>query len=133
MQKLKTNGQSMFDQQMASHRLPRRPGTGRTWSFQPGAARTRRGAAMKKYLSQLRPIERRLVIGVVVVMFLVLNWLLVWPHFSDWDNLGRRLDTADRQAGCFIKRPSTQRPKLQAEVGTYESAGGCCRAGRPGH
>ena len=77
---------------------------------------------MKKYLSQLRPMERRLVIGVAVVIFLVLNWLLVWPHFSDWDNLSRRLYTATAKLGVY-QTAVTQIPKLQAEVATYESAG----------
>jgi hypothetical protein len=27
--------------------------------------------------------ERRIVFGIVTVVFLVLNWLLVWPHFGD--------------------------------------------------
>ena len=49
---------------------------------------------MKKYFSQLRPLERRLAVGVLVVLFIVLNWVFVWPHFSDWGNLSRRLDGA---------------------------------------
>ena len=77
---------------------------------------------MKKYLSQLRPMERRLVIGVAVVIFLVLNWLLVWPHFSDWDDLTRRLNSATAKLGVY-QTAVTQIPKLQAEVDTYESAG----------
>jgi hypothetical protein len=32
----------------------------------------------------LRPAERRLVVGVGVVLFIVLNVYLVWPHFKDW-------------------------------------------------
>jgi hypothetical protein len=77
---------------------------------------------MKKYLSQLRPMERRLVIGVAVVIFLVLNWLLVWPHFSDWDDLSRRLNSATAKLSLY-QTAVTQIPKLQAEVDTYESAG----------
>ena len=49
---------------------------------------------MKKYFAQLRPLERRLAIGVVVVVFLVLNYVFIWPHFSDWGNLRQRLDSA---------------------------------------
>jgi type II secretory pathway component PulM len=51
---------------------------------------------MKKYLSQLRPLERRLVVGVAVVLIVVLNAVYVWPHFSDWDNLKGRMATARR-------------------------------------
>ena len=49
---------------------------------------------MKKYFSQLRPMERRLVVGVAVVVFLVLNAVFVWPHRSDWSDLSARLDKA---------------------------------------
>ena len=35
----------------------------------------------------LRPMERRLVIAVAVVVFFVLNALFVWPHFKDWNKV----------------------------------------------
>ena len=54
---------------------------------------------MKKYFDQLRPMERRLVIGVAVVGFLVINGWQVWPHFSDWSDYSRRLDDREQQAG----------------------------------
>lgn len=49
---------------------------------------------MKKYFEQLRPLERRMAIGVMVVLFLVLNWVFIWPHFYDWGNLRRGGDAA---------------------------------------
>jgi Tfp pilus assembly protein PilO len=49
---------------------------------------------VKKYFAQLRPLERRMAVGVLVVLFLVLNWVFIWPHFSDWGNLRRRGDNA---------------------------------------
>ena len=49
---------------------------------------------MKKYFAQLRPLERRMAIGVLVVLFLVLNWVFIWPHFYDWGNLRRSGDAA---------------------------------------
>ena len=36
---------------------------------------------MNKYFSHLRPMERRLAVGVIVVVIVVLNWWFVWPHF----------------------------------------------------
>ena len=36
---------------------------------------------MKKYFSQLRPLERRLAVAVLVVVIVVLNAWLIWPHF----------------------------------------------------
>lgn len=41
---------------------------------------------MISYLDKLnlRPQERRLVVGVGIAIFVVLNIWLVWPHFGDW-------------------------------------------------
>jgi Tfp pilus assembly protein PilO len=47
---------------------------------------------MKKYFAQLRPLERRLAVGVLVVLLLVLNWIFIWPHFSDWGKLRQHGD-----------------------------------------
>jgi hypothetical protein len=45
----------------------------------------------------LRPNERRLVIAVVIVVFIILNWIFVWPHFGDWGKLQKRQREADDQ------------------------------------
>lgn len=41
---------------------------------------------MSSYLDKLnlRPQERRLVVGIFVMVFVVLNIWLVWPRFGDW-------------------------------------------------
>ena len=76
---------------------------------------------MKKYLAQLRPMERRLVVGVAVMFLLVLNWVFIWPHFDDWGKLQLRLTKAksdlarDQQAVAQI-------PALQAQVKAIEGA-----------
>ena len=71
---------------------------------------------MKKYFSQLRPLERRLAVGVLVILFLVLNGVFIWPHFSDWGRL-------QQPAGCRAEEiktlPDRERP------GT-----GLCREGK---
>jgi len=77
---------------------------------------------MKKYFDQLRPMERRLVIGVAVAVFLVINWWQVWPHFSDWSDYSRRFDTAKAKLAVY-QTTVTQIPKLQAQVNTLETAG----------
>ena len=56
---------------------------------------------MKKYFAQLRPLERRLAVGVLVVLILVLNCVFIWPHFSDWGNLRHRLDDARRKLKLY--------------------------------
>jgi Tfp pilus assembly protein PilO len=77
---------------------------------------------MKKYLAQLRPMERRLVVGVLVVLVVVLNAVFIWPHFSDWGNLRHRLDDAHRKLKLY-QTTVAQIPALQADVGKFESEG----------
>jgi hypothetical protein len=77
---------------------------------------------MKKYFSQLRPLERRLVVGVAVVVVIVLNAVFVWPRFSDWGNLRRRNDDAQRKLKLY-QTAAAQIPALQAQVKTFESEG----------
>src|SRR5271154_4673566 len=77
---------------------------------------------MKKYFAQLRPLERRLAIGVLVVVFLVLNYVFVWPHFSDWGNLSHRLDAA-RQKLKLYQTAIAQTPAYEAQVESLQSQG----------
>ena len=77
---------------------------------------------MKKYFAQLRPLERRLAIGVLVVLFLVLNYVFIWPHFSDWGNLQRRGADAERKLKLY-QTAIAQRPTYEAQTKTLESAG----------
>jgi Tfp pilus assembly protein PilO len=77
---------------------------------------------VKKYFAQLRPLERRLAVGVLVILFLVLNAVFVWPHYTDWDNLKGRLATAHKnlardQAGLL------EQPKYEALVKNLEGQG----------
>jgi len=46
------------------------------------------------FLDQLNltPQERRIVVGIAVVVFVVLNLLLVWPHFGDLARVRHDLD-----------------------------------------
>jgi type II secretory pathway component PulM len=77
---------------------------------------------MKKYFAQLRPMERRLVVGVAVILIIVLNWWFIWPHFSDWSDLRRRNDTAQQKFKLY-QTAVAQIPSLQADVKKFESAG----------
>ena len=77
---------------------------------------------MKKYFTQLRPFERRMAIGVVVVVFLVLNYWLVWPHFSDWGNLHRRRDAARNQLKLY-QTTIAQTDACQKQVNSLQSQG----------
>ena len=77
---------------------------------------------MKKYFAQLRPLERRLVVGVAVVLVVVLNAMFIWPHFADWGNLRARLDKARSELDRNQKTVA-QMPALQAQVKQFASEG----------
>jgi len=49
---------------------------------------------VNNYLSRLNPSERRFVVGVALLFFIVVNVFWVWPHFSDWKTLKDSLDGA---------------------------------------
>jgi len=61
---------------------------------------------MSSYLDKLnlRPGERRLVVGILVVIFIVLNVLLVWPHFGDWAKVRNDLAKAQNDLFLFNKK-----------------------------
>jgi Tfp pilus assembly protein PilO len=78
---------------------------------------------MKKYFAQLRPLERRLAVAILVVLFLVLNYVFVWPHFSDWSRLRNRLDDARRRQSIY-RTTIAQAVNYEALVKKMEGEGG---------
>jgi Tfp pilus assembly protein PilO len=77
---------------------------------------------VKKFFAQLRPLERRLAVGVLVVFILVLNWVFIWPHFSDWSSLRSRLDDAQRKLSLY-QTTISQTSNYEAQVKGFESQG----------
>ena len=77
---------------------------------------------MKKYFAQLRPLERRMAIGVLVILFLVLNYVFVWPHFSDWGNWRRRGDDARRKLKLY-QTAIAQTAAFEAQVNSLQKQG----------
>jgi Tfp pilus assembly protein PilO len=77
---------------------------------------------VKKYFANLRPLERRLVVGVAVVLFIVLNWAFIWPHFSDWGNYHGRLEDANTKLKKYSDAVA-RIPDLQKQLDKYESEG----------
>ena len=78
---------------------------------------------MKKYFAQLRPLERRLAVGVAVILFLVLNWIFIWPHHSDWENLKTRQKSA-RDSLQLYQTAISQSTNYEALVKKFEGQGG---------
>jgi Tfp pilus assembly protein PilO len=77
---------------------------------------------MKKYFEQLRPMERRLVVGVGVIFLVVLNAVFIWPHFSDWGRLQGRMVKA-RSELARNQEATAQIPSLEAQVKQFASEG----------
>jgi len=70
----------------------------------------------------LRPMERRLVVGVAVILFIVLNWAFVKPHFSDWSKWIQRHEDATRKLKLY-QAAATEKPELEKQLKVYESEG----------
>jgi Tfp pilus assembly protein PilO len=77
---------------------------------------------MKKYFAQLRPLERRLAVGVVVALILVLNFVFIWPHFYDWSQLKTRLENAHKTLASY-QVTIAQATNYQAQVKSMEGQG----------
>jgi hypothetical protein len=77
---------------------------------------------MKKYFAQLRPLERRMVVGVAVMLVIVLNWAFVWPHFSDWGRYRDRFESAQVKLKHY-QDAVAEIPALQIKLKAYESEG----------
>ncbi|MGH7992907.1 MAG: hypothetical protein ACREDQ_05285 [Limisphaerales bacterium] len=78
---------------------------------------------MKKYFAQLRPLERRLAVAVLVALFLVLNYVFIWPHFSDWSHLRYSLEDAQRKLALY-QATIAQSAQYGVLVRKLEGAGG---------
>lgn len=50
----------------------------------------------------LQPQERRLVLGAIVVVALVLNYWIVWPYFQDWPKVNRELEELLRVKSRYL-------------------------------
>lgn len=83
---------------------------------------------MKKYFMQLRPLERRMAMGVLVILFLVLNAVFIWPHHSDWGRLQNRLDVAQRKLKLY-QTGIAQKPAYEAQIKALQSQGESVEAG----
>lgn len=78
---------------------------------------------MKNPLDQLTSLERRFVIGVGVVLFIVLNAIFVLPQFKKWDTTKARI-SENAETLRQYQEIIAQVPKWQKEVDILQSAGG---------
>jgi hypothetical protein len=78
---------------------------------------------MKKFLEQLKPQERRWVIGLAAGTFLLINYLFVWPHFKDWREADVRKQKAEEKLSKF-RAEIARRPEYERLIKKYETEGG---------
>ncbi len=59
---------------------------------------------MTSYLDRLnlRPYEKRLVVAIAAILFVVLNWAFVFPHFSDWSQVQTRRANAQTKLANYL-------------------------------
>lgn len=77
---------------------------------------------MKEFFARLNPTERRFVVGVVVVFFIVINLVWVWPHFGDWSETKGRMAEAHKQLFLFSNGTNLI-PDLRKEIDKYQKEG----------
>ncbi len=77
---------------------------------------------MKEFLARLNPTERRFVVGVVVLFFLVINLVWVWPHFGDWSETKGRMKTASDHLDLF-QGGTNKIPGIEKEIEKYQKQG----------
>lgn len=53
------------------------------------------------YWDNLRPFEKRVVVGVAALFFVVLNFLFVFPYFKEWNQLDDRKFQANRKLRMY--------------------------------
>jgi len=77
---------------------------------------------MKDFFARLNPTERRFVVGVIVLFFIVINLVWVWPHFSDWGETKTRMNTAREKLALF-DAGLAKVPGLRREIEKFQRQG----------
>ena len=77
---------------------------------------------MKKYFDSASSLERRFLIGSLLVVFVVLNWIFVWPLFSDWAKFQAGREKAQRTLKIF-QDTIAEAEKLKSKVAALEGEG----------
>ena len=75
---------------------------------------------MKKYFEHLRPMERRLAVGVIVAVLLVANYAFIWPYFGEWGNLDNKINQAHQTLKSY-QDVIAQMPQFEQKLKKFES------------
>ena len=77
---------------------------------------------MKKMWEQLKPQERRLVIGIGCLVFLIMNYFFVWPKFGEWRRNSARMAAAHKKiADCQVEL--SKKSSYEAKIKEFYAAG----------
>ena len=77
---------------------------------------------MKGYWENLRPFEKRVLVGVATMLFAIFNLWFVLPHFSDLAKMRQRLK--DAQTALETRKAAiTQIPTIQTQVNKLQREG----------
>ncbi|MFA6543566.1 MAG: hypothetical protein WCS99_04020 [Limisphaerales bacterium] len=71
----------------------------------------------------LGALERRIVVGALLVLFVVINALFVWPRFKDWTRVQLEIIRAQKTLADFQKEVD-QLPRLQQRETELKGTGG---------
>lgn len=71
----------------------------------------------------LGAMERRIVVGAALVLFVVLNAMFVWPQFKDWNRVQLDILKAQKTLADYQKEVD-QLPKLQKKEEELKGEGG---------
>jgi cell division protein FtsL len=77
---------------------------------------------MKKYFEHLRPGERRLAVGVIVAVIVVINYVYIWPHFGDWGKLDSQIQQ-DKQKLKLYQDTVAQTTTYERLLKQFENEG----------
>ena len=71
----------------------------------------------------LGALERRIVVGAMLMLFIVVNGMFVWPQFKDWNKVQLEIKKARATLNDFQKEVD-QLPKLQKRESDLKGEGG---------
>jgi hypothetical protein len=77
---------------------------------------------MRKFFDRLSPLERRFLIGFAVIVFIVINWVFVKPHFNDWNLVEARLQKAKDTMVTF-NTEIAKKPEYERQIALLEKEG----------
>lgn len=78
---------------------------------------------MIKYFARATSLERRFLIAAALVVFLLFNYLFVWPKFSDWARVQTRDFEARKKLRTYEEKVAKRRA-VEFEIASLERAGG---------